>query len=310
MTGSDTVTGLIPRIDASSLLDAQHAHHAESLDQLRVGASEVGFFTLHNTPFSAARLNQLFNTYRAFFLLPEEDKASCDMALTGSNRGWGRAGSEQVNPEAKPDYKQVFDCGYEWPESRLPAYGNNLWPSQPPHFQRELENYYRDAIPFALDVLCSVAEAVGEDSDYFRTQFQQPMALLRGNYYPPRPASAGADVFGIASHTDYGCLTLLASDGTPGLEVKLRDGQWHAVPTVAGEFVINFGEMLEIWTRGKILATPHRVIGSQEERISVPLFFNPRYDTNVAPPGAQESFRAVDHLQARFDETYLHLQRR
>ena len=57
-----------------------------------------------------------------------------------------------------------------------------------------------------------------------------------------------------------------------------------------------------------LLATPHRVKGSTEERISAPLFFNPRFDTNVAPPG-EPPIRAVDHLQKRFDETYLHLKR-
>ena len=53
------------------------------------------------------------------------------------------------------------------------------------------------------------------------------MALLRGNYYPSRPDWAGAKDFGIATHTDYGCLTLLATDGSPGLEVRKRGGGWR-----------------------------------------------------------------------------------
>ena len=73
-----------------------------------------------------------------------------------------------------------------------------------------------------------------------------------------------------------------------------------------GEFVINFGEMLEMWTQRRIVATPHRVIGTDAERISVPLFFNPNHDANVAPAG-REPINAVDHLQKRFDETYIHL---
>jgi len=74
-----------------------------------------------------------------------------------------------------------------------------------------------------------------------------------------------------------------------------------------GEFVVNFGEMLEMWTQQRIVATPHRVIGSNAERISVPLFFNPRHDTNVAPVATGDTILAVDHLQRRYDETYLHL---
>ena len=93
----------------------------------------------------------------------------------------------------------------------------------------------------------------------------------------------------------------------PGLEVRVRDGSWVPVVAGHGEFVVNFGEMLETWTQRRIVATPHRVIGNNAERLSVPLFFNPRYDTNVAPAASDKTLLAVDHLQRRYDETYLHL---
>jgi isopenicillin N synthase-like dioxygenase len=73
------------------------------------------------------------------------------------------------------------------------------------------------------------------------------------------------------------------------------------------EFVVNFGEMLEMWTQKRIKATPHRVVGGDVERMSVPLFYNPNALTNVAPAGSGNVIRAVDHLQKRFDETYLHI---
>ena len=72
-----------------------------------------------------------------------------------------------------------------------------------------------------------------------------------------------------------------------------------------GEFIINFGEMLQMWTDGAVRATPHRVRGSDQERISVPLFFNPNYDTNVAPLGSA-TFTG-NYLTKRFEETYVHL---
>ena len=121
-------------------------------------------------------------------------------------------------------------------------------------------------------------------------------------------ALMGDKDFGIATHTDYGCLTFLATDGSPGLEVRVRGGGWIPISAPVGEFVINFGEMLEIWTNGRIKATPHRVVGTKDERISVPMFFNPNHDTNVAPMGSGETLLAVDHMTQRFDETYVHLQ--
>lgn len=235
------------------------------------------------------------------------------MANTGSNRGWGGARSEQVDPNANPDYKQVFDSGIDLEASDpvhalgLPAYAPNIWPDAPVGFAQALKSYYQQSTDFALDLLCAIADAADADSHYFRDKFSYPMALLRGNYYPERPAWATDKDFGIATHTDYGCLTLLATDGSSGLEVRKRGGGWIPVSAPIGEFIINFGEMLEIWTKGRIKATPHRVLGPEHERISVPLFFNPSHDT-VISTNAAEPILANDHLQRRFDETYVHLQ--
>ena len=304
---------MIPRIDAAALIDPTHEGHAKAIADVRVGASDVGFLTIYNTPISGDRVRKVIEGYRQFFHLPAAAKEAVDMAKTGSNRGWGAAGSEQVDPNANPDYKQVFDCGLELPAgdplSEVSAYAPNQWPETPAGFADLLRDYYRDATGFALDLLKSVAGAIGEDRDYFTDKFSTPMALLRGNFYPERPEWATEKDFGIGTHTDYGCLTLLATDGSDGLEVRPRGGGWIAVSAEPGDFIINFGEMLEMWTDGRVVATPHRVVGQDHERISVPLFFNPNHDTNVAPIGSGKVIRAVDHLQKRFDETYLHLKR-
>ena len=283
----------IPRLDFARLMAADPATVAEA----RRGAREVGFLTVHDTPIGRARVEEVLAAYRAFFRLPAAEKAEVDMARTGANRGWGAPGSEQVDATANPDYKQVFDLGLELAADDplaaqgLRAYAPNLWPKRPAGFAGTLRGYYREASGVALDLLGALTEAATGEGDWFRDRFRRPMALLRGNYYPPRPDGAGAKDFGIATHTDYGCLTLLATDGSPGLEVRRRGGGWTPVTVPPGEFVINFGEMLEMWSDGAIRATPHRVVGTAQERLSVPLFFNPDHDANVAPPGSGRVIR-------------------
>ncbi|MBY5932889.1 isopenicillin N synthase family oxygenase [Tateyamaria omphalii] len=298
---------MIPRLDAAALA----AGDAASLAALGEAATGVGFATVHNTALSAARVEEAIETYRAFFHLPETEKRAVDMARTGSNRGWGAPGSEQVDPQANPDYKQFFDVGFQLPvghplgDKRF--YAQNLWPEDP-EFKRVISVYYSDALDVARGLLTAIARSIGADAAHFDGAFDTPMALLRGNFYPARPDWAGAKDFGIATHTDYGCLTLLATDGSPGLEVRKRGGGWIPVSAPPGEFIINFGEMLEFWTGGRVKATPHRVVGGVAERISIPMFFNPTYDVNVAPEGSEQVMLAGDHLSARFEETYVHLQ--
>lgn len=300
---------MIPRLDAAAL----DAGDPEALERLREAAEGVGFFTVHNTALTPETVETVIAEYRRFFELPEASKRAVDMARTGANRGWGAPGSEQVDPEANPDYKQVFDVGRElpvgdpWIARNLAVYAPNQWPEHLPGFRRTVSQYFNAAMDVAMRLLRAIARALGEDPHHFDAAFARPMALLRGNYYPARPDWAGAKDFGIATHTDYGCLTLLATDGAPGLEVRQRGGGWIPLSAPPGEFIVNFGEMLEFWTAGRVKATPHRVEGTRDVRISVPLFFNPSYDTDVAPPGAQAPVSAGEHLAKRFAETYVHL---
>lgn len=300
---------MIPRLDAALIREGD----PETLVALREAATGVGFATVYNTVLTGARVSEVIETYRAFFKLPEAEKREIDMSVTGSNRGWGAAGSEQVDPDANPDYKQFFDSGVQLPagdpRAEMPVYGRNQWPQQNPEFRKIILGYYGDAIGVAMDVLRGIAISIDMPSDYFDVAFETPMALMRGNFYPERPKDATAKDFGIATHTDYGCLTLLATDGSAGLEVRKRGGGWIPISAQPGEFVINFGEMMGFWTAGQVKATPHRVVGGSGERISVPLFFNPSHDTNVAPPDSGQVVLAGDHLAKRFEETYLHLKK-
>lgn len=303
---------MIPYVNAEALLDATHDSHDEAMDLVADAAQDTGFMVLFNAPVTPCDVADVIAAYRAFFALPADEKARVGMAATGANRGWGAPQGEQVDPEANPDYKEVFDSGVELDEGdplrQLSFYAPNQWPDRPEGFQATVTGYYDKARVFSLQLLRALAEAIGEDPSYFNDKFAKPMALLRGNYYPERPDWAGEKDFGIAAHTDYGCLTLLASDGVPGLEVQTRGGAWVPVDAEPGEFVINFGEMLEMWTGGRVRATPHRVKGTKAERISVPLFFNPAHDTNVAPMGSGKVILAGDHLKKRFEETFVHLQ--
>ena len=66
---------------------------------------------------------------------------------------------------------------------------------------------------------------------------------------------------------------------------------------------VNFGDMLEIWSKKQIKATPHRVIGGNKERFSIPFFFNPQYDTVISE---DKNILAGEYLSQRYNSTYIH----
>ena len=55
------------------------------------------------------------------------------------------------------------------------------------------------------------------------------------------------------------------------------------VPPLEGTLVVNFGQVLEQWSAGRIRATEHRVLGVGVERFSIPFFYEARAEAVIAP---------------------------
>jgi len=106
------------------------------------------------------------------------------------------------------------------------------------------------------------------------------------------------------AHTDYQTFTILLQDPTDhrngfgGLEV-FAGGSWIPVVPPAPEtvvagthtFVVNCGDLTEVWTAGRWKSVLHRVAnptsegGWNHERVSVPFFTGPMEDVWVEPVG-------------------------
>jgi isopenicillin N synthase-like dioxygenase len=77
-----------------------------------------------------------------------------------------------------------------------------------------------------------------------RSNFSHPMLFLRPLHYSARVSRPANGVFAAGAHTDYGMLTLLATDGVPGLQI-LKNHTWLDVPSLPGALIVNLGDMLE-----------------------------------------------------------------
>mgnify|MGYP003868987829 CR=1 FL=1 len=78
------------------------------------------------------------------------------------------------------------------------------------------------------------------------------MVTLRFLHYPTVGASPESDSTargqaGAGTHTDYGNVTLLATDDVAGLQVCTCDGSWIYAPSIAGAFICNIGDCLMRW---------------------------------------------------------------
>ncbi len=191
-------------------------------------------------------------------------------------------------------------------------HGANLWP-QIDGFRATVLAYLDALTRLGHALMGGLALGLGLPPHYFAEHgTADPLILLRLFNYPSRPVPAGSDaLWGVGEHTDYGLLTTLWQDEVGGLQVKTDTG-WIDAPPLPGSFVCNIGDMLDRMTGGRWRSVPHRVAinTSGRDRLSIPLFFDPDFDTRVQPvpgsgPGRDDSGWRRDgaNLQA-FDGSY------
>ena len=133
-----------------------------------------------------------------------------------------------------------------------------------------------------------MSDALGLGPDFFAAMIDKPMASATVNRYPALTERPPADQFRGGAHTDYGTITLLATDGVPGLQLQDADGEWVHVDPVPNSFHVNTGDMLSHWSGGHWRSTWHRVVPPAgpppyPSRTSIAYFHSPNADTVISP---------------------------
>jgi isopenicillin N synthase-like dioxygenase len=318
MSGATSFTS-VPIVDISDLTSADLAVRERVAAAVGDAAREVGFFYISGSGIDEQLFDRLLAVAKEFFALPVEEKMRSYIGLSRCHRGYVPVGEEGVE-SGTPDLKEAFDTALDLPAddpdyvAGNPMLGPNTWPNVS-GFPDAVTAYYHAVLEVGHRLLWAFAVALGEDPDVFSRHATKTPSQLRLVHYPYNPDAA--DGQGIGAHTDYECFTLLKPTA-PGLEVLNGDGKWIQVPPVPETFVVNIGDMLELWTNGEFAATSHRVRRVAEERYSFPLFFNVDYDTEVEPLAQfasregtpRRALRAGEHLFAQTAQTFAYLRRR
>jgi isopenicillin N synthase-like dioxygenase len=286
---------VLPLVDVAPLLDRSDiAGVARQLDQ---ACRRYGFVRIagHGIPDDLrARLTALATES---FALPDATKAEIEMARGGAAwRGWFPVGGELTS--GIPDGKEGIYFGEELSPDQpgvvdgLPLHGANLFPAAPTGLGPAVVEWMTAMTSLGLTLLRALAIGLGLDEHWFDEHVTDvpagvgPTTLFRIFHYPPQ--WGGDDDWGVREHTDYGLLTILAQDGTSGLEVHADElpgtAGWIDVPGDPDVFVVNLGDMLERMTRGLYRSTPHRVRNtSGVGRLSFPFFLDPSWGATVTP---------------------------
>ncbi len=275
----------LPLVDVSALAEATGPRRSEAVAELGRAARDVGFFYAVGHGIEPALFEALEHAAASFFALPHARKQRYYIGNYPQHRGYVPPG-EEVFYGGTQDTKEAFDLCLDLPPADYGRaqllLGPNVWPEELPLFRRAVSAYYEQAFAFGKRLLGGFAEALELEATYFDRWLTAPPSQLRLLHYPESTVAPAPGVMGIGAHTDYECFTLLYAT-RPGLQVLNGNAEWVAASPVPGAFVVNIGDLFEIWSNGRFLSTSHRVVPIREERFSFPLFFNVDFETRVAP---------------------------
>lgn len=342
MTTTSTTIPIIdiaPFIDPSSSTDAERTSVARAWDQ---AFCTTGFARIVGHGVSPALIHQFRTQAHAFFAQSHRVKMQYHRGPYGCPLG----GYTAVGQEAVSRSRDGMGSdGGAAEDQKNNARGNEANDSPPPdmvesfvlrHDQMEKdpqalaqlgEAYRRDMLRVltSLHELSATALLGSDQKDFFVPFYDTTdQHSLRLGYYPActeeslKMQHRGAMRYG--EHTDYTGFTILlqdegdsASSTGGGLQVKLPDGTFHSVAAVPGSFVVNIGDMFQVWTNDRWKSTVHRVAAPNSPcgpRLSIPFFSGPNNAAQIAPiliePGEtakHETITAGEHLWRKLQAT-------
>ncbi|KAB5514348.1 hypothetical protein DKX38_028254 [Salix brachista] len=290
-------------------IDLSNPDTQQSVSLLKQACLDCGFFYVTNHGISQEFMEEVFSQSRKFFELPLSEKMK--VLRNEKHRGYTPVLDELLDPDNQihGDYKEGYYVGVEVPEddpeAHKPFYGPNVWPEDGilPDWRQTMEKFHQQALGVARAVARIIALALDLEADFFDKpeMLGHPIAVMRLLHYAGQISDPSKGLYGAGAHSDYGLITLLATDDVHGLQIcKDKDAQpqvWEFVAPLKG-------------------STLHRVLGNGQERYSIAYFVEPSHEclveclptckSEIKPPKFPP-IKCGTYLSQRYKDTHANL---
>jgi len=265
----------------------ENASYAKAAGELFAALSEIGFAVIVNHGVDQKTIDEMRKAVEAVFASPREILMR-DMVVKGNYRGFVPLGyftpnSGKGNADQYEAWKLHNETALDDPIcAACSLYGPNIWPRIDTDIRTPVMNYWRALTRLSEVLIVAVCSKLAINPATILSCMTNPLTNMTLLNYPPTPPQD--DTWGIHPHKDFNLLTLLAHDPIGGLEVRDRSENWINADCPPEGMVLNVGDMLELWSGGRLVSTPHRVLNkSGKARQSFPFFSKPRFDVVVEP---------------------------
>jgi len=317
--GRPTLTKSIPLIDMAPAQMGDPAGTRRVAAEVGDALETIGFFHIVGHGVAPELVQRLRDQAYDFFARPLDEKMTIGRPLPEITRGYDPLAQQSLSATrddiSLPDLQEAFGMGGFDYAPGDPFYTSglghyffapNLWPCQPAGLRPTLEAYHAALKALATRVMQVFAVSLDLGEGYFDDKIDRTGAHIKLNKYPPQQKPPTHGQLRCGAHTDYGTLTILYGEDTPGgLQVQASDGDWIDVHPEPGSFVVNIGDSMARWTNDRWISTVHRVANpprehARSERLSVAFFHAANYDTEIR---CLESCRSAT-VPAKYEPTF------
>lgn len=308
----------LPTIDIRALDNGD----AVAIEDLGSAASDIGFFLLEgmDRDIPAGLAESTFQEAAKLFAERAEVLAeiTLDRASDSSNRGFEGLGSQSLNPNTRAgrgDLNFSFRCTEDRDPrlddlipSPVPAWSGffnkpNKWPNRAalPCFRDVQLAYLRGAGNVAEIIFRGLERAFEMEPGYLVNKHGRRLFTLRNIFYPKISGPTEEGRVGCGLHTDFGTITLLQRRGDGCLTIRRRNGEWMDIQPPPETMIVNIGDMLEWWTDGQLVSTPHCVNRGQGD-YSIVLFCYADFWEKL-----RDGVTAGEYLNQKLTQSYRHV---
>lgn len=306
---TDTLFDTIPSLDLNDFRQNDPAAQADFVQALGDTFTNIGFVAIKNHGLSDELTQQLYDSIRAFFALPEATKQQYEIAALHGQRGYTGRGKEHAKGRNTADLKEFYQIGQivEDDDPVKESYPDNVWPREVPEMEAVATQAYKTLEATGQQLLRAIARYLELDEHYFDSRVHNGNSIIRAIHYYPveNPDAVPDDAVRAAEHGDINLITLLMGASAEGLEVLRRDGTWIPITALPGQVIVNVGDMLARLTNDRLKSTIHRVVNPprekmREPRYSIPFFMHPRAEMDLS---CLESCVSAEHPKKYSDTT-------
>jgi isopenicillin N synthase-like dioxygenase len=307
----------VPILDAATLFGSGSASRDELDAAILAAAAGVGFMVLRGLPEDARLDDERRAELISIFDLPADAKRSLYRSryLPGNPNVY--RGMTPLRPDEGAGTERIEIGPDAMGPGRLRGGSDRLqeptpWPSESvlPGWRAAVGRYFGAVEALGMALVASLERSLDLSSGRLGDAFEDGHSMLSLTRYPQpgeladeiragRIALAGGGggrLVLAVEHTDFGCVRFVQQDGEAGLEARATDGSWQPVPSPKGSVAVHFGQLLERWTAGRIVATEHRLLGRENGRVLLPFSFEPALDARIGPLGPEPGDSSTEPL--------------